>query len=96
MTEEERSSHEEKFFKKKNEEALKRLALKKKEKPRLSPITGDPMVQEVMFGVVIDRCLSSGGIWLDAGELEQLIEAEKQAAQCDASWLKRLFGSKSK
>ena len=73
-----RKAKEESYFDKKNREALERLAKKKEEeKPRLSPITGTPMVQEVLNGVVIDRCESSGGIWLDAGELEELIEAAK-------------------
>lgn len=73
-----RKAKEESYFDKKNREALERLAKKKEEeKPRLSPVTGTPMVQEVLNGVVIDRCESSGGIWLDAGELEELIEAAK-------------------
>jgi hypothetical protein len=67
---------EESYFEKKNREALERLAKKNDEDaPRPSPITGKPMVQEVLSGVVIDRCPDSGGIWLDAGELEQLIDA---------------------
>ncbi len=67
---------EESYFDKKNREALKRLNEKAEEgKPRLSPITGKEMKQEVFHGVVIDRCEDSKGIWLDAGELEQIIQA---------------------
>jgi Zn-finger nucleic acid-binding protein len=29
---------------------------------------------------VIDRCVDSGGLWFDAGELEQLLEAAKGAS----------------
>ena len=66
------------YFEKKNQEALARLKQKQDDtKPRLSPVSGEPMEQEVLMGVVIDRCKSSGGIWLDAGELEALIEASK-------------------
>jgi hypothetical protein len=96
--EEMRRSKEESYFDKKNREALERLAKKKEEdKPRPSPISGEPMEQVVLNGVVIDRCLQSGGIWLDAGELEQLIEAakndEKQKTSLIGS-LKELAGLK--
>jgi len=69
------------YFDKKNKEALERLKKKKAdEKPRLSPITGEPMEEVVLHGVVIDRCKASGGIWLDAGELEELSEAMQVSA----------------
>lgn len=70
-----RKAKEESYFDKKNREALERLAKKQAEKKLLSPISGEPMKQEVLHGVVIDRCPTSGGVWLDAGELEQLMEA---------------------
>ena len=72
-----RKAKENSYFEKKNREALERLAQKKEDEPRPSPITGEPMEQVVLNGVVIDRCNTSGGIWLDAGELEQLIDAAK-------------------
>ena len=76
------------YFEKKNQEALERLKKKKEEeKPRLSPITGEPMVEEVISGVVIDRCTSSGGIWLDAGELEELIEASRSGDEETQGWI---------
>lgn len=78
------------YFEKKNQEALERLKKKQaEEKPRLSPISGEPMSEEVLMGVVIDRCKTSGGIWLDAGELEKLIEASKE--QEDASFVSSIF-----
>lgn len=71
-----KKAKEESYFDRKNREALKKLAKKKEEEtPRKSPITGEDMKQEVLNGIVIDRCPTSGGIWLDAGELEDLIEA---------------------
>lgn len=73
-----RKAKEESYFDKKNREAVERLAKGKSEKPRLSPITGEPMEQKVIHGVVIDQCPKSGGIWLDAGELEQLIAASQK------------------
>jgi len=91
-----RRAKEESYFEKKNREALERLKQKKEdEKPRLSPVSGNPLIQEVLNGVVIDRCPDSGGVWLDAGELEELIEAAK--ADEDNSFVnffKGLSGSK--
>lgn len=75
-----RKAKEESYFDRKNREAIERLAAHKQEKPRPSPITGEPMVQEVIHGIVIDRCPTSGGIWLDRGELEQLLEIGGDAA----------------
>ncbi len=72
-----RKAKEDDYFTRKNNEALERLSKKKQDKPRLSPITGEPMEQVVLNGVVVDRCPTSQGIWLDAGELEQLIDASK-------------------
>lgn len=94
-----RKAKEESYFDKKNREALERLAKKQEEgKPRLSPITGEEMKQEVLNGVVIDRCSTSGGIWLDAGELEELIEAalseDKEQREGVAGFLKGLAGLK--
>ena len=86
---------EEEYFQRKNKEVLERLAAKRKEKPRPSPITGEPMIQEVINGVVVDRCKKSGGVWLDAGELEQLIEyAKKEERAANRGWLSKLFTSK--
>jgi len=89
-----RKAKEESYFDRKNRESLERLAIKKdSEKPRLSPVTGEPMEQVVLHGVVIDRCNKSGGIWLDAGELEQLIAASKSSSEEEANWLKGFFKS---
>lgn len=87
------------YFEKKNREALEKLAKSKgEENPRNSPITGEPMIQESLNGVIIDRCPSSGGIWLDAGELEQLIEAalsqDKEQRAGVTGFLKSLTGKK--
>jgi len=76
-----RNAKEGSYFEKKNREAIERLKKKEaEEKPRLSPITGKPMEQVALGSVVIDRCPDCGGIWLDAGELEELIEAAKQTS----------------
>ena len=38
-----------------------------------SPIDGSPMREVERFGVKMDICPTSGGIWLDRGELEKII-----------------------
>jgi hypothetical protein len=72
---ERRKAQEESYFDKENKRKLEDLA---KRTERLSPITGKPMVQEEIMGVTIDRCVDSGGIWLDAGELEELLGKSKE------------------
>lgn len=105
-----RKAKEESYFDKRNREALERMTAFQKEKPRLSPITGEPMNKEIVYGVVIDRCPTSGGVWLDHGELEQLLKVErgfKDGEQVESgtveggaqSWVKALltgFAPKSK
>ena len=83
-----RQAKEGSYFEKKNQEALERLARKQNAK-RPSPITGEPMEQVNMYGVVIDRCTKSGGIWLDAGELEEILGLAKAGAGKEhvESWL---------
>jgi hypothetical protein len=65
------------FFQKKNEEALARL---RERLPRKSPITGEPMTHKTILGVIVDECPTSGGIWLDKGELDQIMEAISHTA----------------
>ncbi|MCA3270141.1 MAG: zf-TFIIB domain-containing protein [Thalassospira sp.] len=49
----------------------------------VSPIDGSPMQQIVRNGIEIDRCATSGGVWLDKGELEKLLAAVHEAATQD-------------
>lgn len=50
----------------------------------VSPIDGQtPMQQITRDGVQIDRCPVSGGIWLDRGELEKLLQAAQEVAAQD-------------
>lgn len=39
----------------------------------LSPIDGSPMRQIHRYGIELDVCPTSGGVWLDRGELDKLI-----------------------
>ena len=74
-----RQAQEESYFDKANKESLARLARKQEAAARLSPVSGKPMEQIVAFGAVLDRCTSSGGVWLDAGELEEVLAAAKDS-----------------
>ncbi|MGN7438606.1 MAG: zf-TFIIB domain-containing protein [Alcanivorax sp.] len=38
-----------------------------------SPIDGSPMKQIHRYGIELDVCPTSGGIWLDKGELEKIL-----------------------
>jgi uncharacterized protein len=38
-----------------------------------SPIDGLPMRQIIRYGIEFDVCPTTGGVWLDKGELEKLI-----------------------
>ena len=90
-----RKAQEEQYFKKQNEEALNRLKGRETSK-RPSPITGEPMDQITLMGVVVDRCPTSGGIWLDAGELEQILNGAKQHKETFIeSFFSGLFGKQS-
>lgn len=48
-----------------------------------SPIDGSPMQEVQRYGVKMDICPSSGGIWLDRGELEKIIMAIREEALVD-------------
>ena len=74
------------YFDKQNQEALKRLKEQGANRKRLSPITGEPMVQVTIEGVNVDRCPTSGGIWLDAGELEAILGAHSKTTE-KSSWV---------
>ncbi|MEM1410178.1 MAG: zf-TFIIB domain-containing protein [Pseudomonadota bacterium] len=49
-----------------------------------SPIDGSPMREVERYGVKMDICPSSSGIWLDKGELEKIIMMIRQEAMEDA------------
>lgn len=45
-----------------------------------SPIDGSPMRQINRYGIEIDVCPTSGGTWLDKGELEKLTHMLREEA----------------
>ena len=83
---------EEDYFRKKNQELIEKM------KDRL---TDEGSIQETSYdcpkcdgklhtgnfeNIQIDICDKCGGVWLDAGELQQI------AGKKETSWLGRLFG----
>ena len=50
-----------------------------------SPIDGSPMQEVERYGIKIDICPTSGGIWLDKGELEKLMHLIREEATNDDS-----------
>lgn len=83
------SSQEEEYFARQEFELKKRLAgereqkLKAEERTRLKelhwmrcPKCGMELVEIAHRGIKIDKCTICAGVWLDAGELEQVAEAE--------------------
>lgn len=78
---------EEDYFDRQNKEALARIQQRIGQSvPRPSPVSGKPMEQITVMGVVIDHCKESGGIWFDGGELEQLLSQAKQYSD-PGEWL---------
>lgn len=76
---ERRRAQEDGYFANLNKQALSRLAAKQGHPARKSPVTGKPMEQIAVMGIAIDRCVDSGGVWLDAGELSHILEAAKDS-----------------
>ncbi len=49
-----------------------------------SPIDGSPMRQITRYGIEFDVCPTTGGIWLDKGELEKLIALVREEVAAEA------------
>ncbi|MEM7622173.1 MAG: zf-TFIIB domain-containing protein [Planctomycetota bacterium] len=43
------------------------------------PRDGEPMRRWTLEGIQVDRCVECAGIWLDAGELEQLLDLHRSS-----------------
>jgi hypothetical protein len=88
---ERRRALEDMYFQKQEQEALARLKSKDENgtKALLSPVSGKPMNQVTLSGVIIDVCPESGGVWLDKGELEQLLQNAR--SEHGASWTSRFL-----
>lgn len=89
-----RRAKEEQFFDQQNKEALARLKSRTGAGHRPSPITGKPMEQKTIMGVVVDYDSESGGVWLDRGELEQIVKASQgKGHEHSSTWFGSFFNS---
>lgn len=92
------SENEEEYFARKEYERLKELvqktreedeAKKREEQKQLHymhcPKCGGDLAEIVFQGVHVDKCTSCEGVWLDAGELEEILKKE------DESMVKRIL-----
>jgi Zn-finger nucleic acid-binding protein len=77
---------EEEYFHRKNKEAIEKLRAKMKvaDDPKAAgtssmtcPRCGGALKESKFEEVSIDTCEKCGGVWLDAGQLEQLTQREK-------------------
>ncbi len=90
---------EEEYFKRKEMEAIEKMRAKREEEERLAAELAatlpcprcDGRLKEMTYeGIQIDRCTKCNGIWLDAGEMEQLTQKEE-----GGGFFGRLFRSSS-
>ena len=81
-----RKGLEEEYFHRKNKEAIEKLREKIKvgeeakaagTSSMVCPRCGGSLKESQFEGVLIDTCEKCGGVWLDAGELQQLTQREK-------------------
>ena len=89
--EDRRKAQEESYFEKENALALQRISKRPHTEPRKSPITGKPMEQITVMGVVVDRCPDSGGVWLDNGELEEIMKHAQGGESKMTSFFSKIF-----
>ena len=85
---------EDEYFVKKEKELIEKLKAKQQKEAKQSlkemcymhcPKCGEPLKERSFQKILIDQCTGCGGIWLDAGELEQVAGRE------EGSWISRLW-----
>ena len=95
---ERKKAQEDEYFVKKEREQLAKLKAKQEAEMKDAakqacymkcPKCGESLKERHFQKVVIDQCSGCGGIWLDAGELEQVAEKES------GSWLGKFWQKKA-
>ena len=97
---ERRRGLEEDYFRRKDRESLQRLRehLREGAQEAGAPVTMDcprcsgKLHEDTFEDVTIDRCDTCHGIWLDTGELENILGHEKPANQ----WLKAFWPGRTR
>jgi Zn-finger nucleic acid-binding protein len=91
---ERKKAQEEEYFVKKERELLEKMKAKqeaeateaaKKVSHMRCPKCGDSLKERSFQKILIDQCVACHGIWLDAGELEEIAEKE------GGSWLGKFW-----
>jgi hypothetical protein len=90
-----RRAKEEQFFEEQNKEALTRLKTRKSQATRSCPICSKAMEQRALMGVIIDVCPQKDGVWLDNGELEEIIDVAAGHKQGSEGWFTSFLKSLS-
>ncbi|MBI4487600.1 MAG: zf-TFIIB domain-containing protein [Deltaproteobacteria bacterium] len=85
---------EDEYFVKQEKELIEKLRAKQQKEAKQSvremchmrcPKCGEPLKERSFQKILIDQCTGCGGIWLDAGELEEVAGRE------EGSWLGKLW-----
>lgn len=91
---ERKKAKEDEYFVNRERELLDKLKLKREAEAKEAakkaaymrcPKCGEPLKERSFQKIEIDQCTGCNGIWLDAGELEQVAEKE------NASWLGKFW-----
>jgi uncharacterized protein len=92
---ERKKAKEDEYFVKQERELLAKMKAKqeaeakeeaaKKAASMLCPKCGEPLKERSFQKILIDQCVGCNGIWLDAGELDQLAEKE------NSGWLGKFW-----
>lgn len=89
-----KKAQEDEYFVKKERELLAKMRAKQEAETKeaatkasfmVCPKCGEPLKERTFQKVAIDQCTGCNGIWLDAGELEQVAEKE------EGSWLGKFW-----
>jgi uncharacterized protein len=95
---ERKKAQEDEYFVKKEREQLAKLKAKQEAEAREAgkkaahmrcPKCGEPLKARSFQKIEIDQCTGCSGIWLDAGELEQVAEKD------EGSWLGKFWQKNS-
>ena len=90
---ERKKAQEDEYFVKKEKELIEKLKAKQEGEKKAQlreacrmrcPKCGEPLKERSFQKILIDQCTGCGGIWLDAGELEEVAERE------EGGWLGKL------
>jgi hypothetical protein len=91
---ERKKAKEDEYFVKRERELLAKLKAKQESEAKTSlqktcymrcPKCGEPLKERSFQKIQIDQCTGCHGVWLDAGEIEQV------SAKEDSSWLSRFW-----